>query len=322
MEIEKYKGFKAELAIAETFEEIKLLESKAAAIAEFAKKDGIGLDEQNEWGIFRTEITDKKGAWLEKRFPAGGVRGNQYQVAKSKDLTLADSNITKNESSNARLIHNKPELKEKVINDIIASGKVVTPNAVSAGIRKEEKQTENEEIKQNIETQNLIITDKYDVIAIDPPWPYGRKYDPQNSRVASPYPEMSLDDISKIDLPLKDNAVIFLWTTHAFIRDAFKLIEIWGLNYKAIITWDKLRMGMGSTIRMQCEFCLLCIKGKPLIEGSSERDIINESRREHSRKPEAFYSMAERMTTGKRLDYFARSNRVNWDVYGAETEKF
>jgi hypothetical protein len=91
MEIEKYKGFKAELAIAETFEEIKLLESKAAAIAEFVKKDGIGLDEQNEWGIFRTEITDKKGAWLEKRFPA--------KVHSS--LTMKDEGIGFNESSNA-----------------------------------------------------------------------------------------------------------------------------------------------------------------------------------------------------------------------------
>lgn len=319
MQIEQYKGFKAELAIAETFEEIKLLESKAAAIAEFAKKDGIGLDEQNEWGIFRTEITDKKGAWLEKQFPSN-KSSNQYLVGTVNEPSKMP--VNKYESSNARLIHNKPDLKERVINDIIASGKVVTPNAVSAGIRKEEKQTENEEIKQNIETQNLIITGKYDVIAIDPPWPYGRKYDPISSRVASPYPELSLEQINKIELPLKDNAVVFLWTTHAFIRDAFKLIDIWGLNYKAIITWNKLKMGMGSTIRMQCEFCLLCTKGKPLIEGNSERDIINESRREHSRKPEAFYLMVERMTTGRRLDYFSRSKRENWDVYGAETEKF
>jgi len=316
-ELDKYKGFKAELALAETFEEIRLLESKAAAIAEFAKKDGIGLNEQNEWGIFRTEITDKKGAWLEKRFPAGGDRKSSCT-----DSNLKTEGITPHESSNARLIHNKPELKEKVINDIIASGKVITPNAVSTGIRKEEKEKEIEIIKEKIELENSIITDKYDVIVIDPPWPYGRKYDPKNSRVASPYPELNLEEISRIELPLKENAVIFLWTTHAFIRDAFKLVDLWGLNYKAIITWDKEKMGMGNTIRMQCEFCLLCIKGKPLINGSSERDIIREPRREHSRKPEVFYSIVERLTTGKRLDYFAREKRENWDIYGAETEKF
>ena len=59
-----------------------------------------------------------------------------------------------------------------------------------------------------------------------------------------------------------------------------------------------------------------------MLSGSSERDIIREPRREHSRKPEAFYTMVERMTMGRRLDYFARSKRENWDVYGAETEKF
>ena len=133
---------------------------------------------------------------------------------------------------------------------------------------------------------------------------------------------MTTEEISKIELPLKNDSVVFLWTTHAFIRDAFKLVDVWGLNYKAIITWDKDKMGMGSTIRMQCEFCLLCVKGRPLIEGSSERDVIRETRREHSRKPEAFYLMVERTTTGKRLDYFSRSKRLNWDVYGAETERF
>ena len=320
MEIEKYKGFKAELAIAETFEEIKLIESKAAAIAEFGKKNKIGLDEQNQWGIFRTEIEDKKGEWLDKMFPHGNINGKSR--LSSRDTNLKENRITPDESTNARLIHNEPELRTKIINDIIISGKVVTPTAVSLGIRKEKRKENIEKIKEKINGDNLIINGVYDVIVIDPPWNYGREYDPEMSRVANPYPELTINELEKIELPLKDNAVVFLWTTHAFIRDAFKLVDIWGLNYKAIITWDKEKMGMGNTIRMQCEFCLLCIKGNPLIEGNAERDIIREARREHSRKPEAFYLMVERMTTGKRLDYFSRSKRQNWNVYGPESDKF
>ena len=212
------------------------------------------------------------------------------------------------------------EIKEQV-----KSGEL-SINEVYKEIRKEDKIKERkkqiQEIKEKIAFENNTIEDKYDVISIDPPWNYDTKYDPETRRGIIPYPGMATDEIAKIELPLKDNAVVFLWTTHAFIRDAFRLIDIWGLEYKAIITWDKEIMGIGVNIRMQCEFCLLCTKGKPLIEGSSERDIIRESRREHSRKPESFYLMVERMTTGRRLDYFARQKRENWDVYGIETGKF
>ena len=133
---------------------------------------------------------------------------------------------------------------------------------------------------------------------------------------------MTTDEISNIELPSKDDSVLFLWTTHAFIKDAFRLLSDWEYNYKATIVWDKERMGMGSTVRMQCEFCLLATKGKPIISGASERDIIREARREHSRKPDGFYAMVERMCMGRKLDYFSREQRKGWDTYGAETQKF
>jgi len=133
---------------------------------------------------------------------------------------------------------------------------------------------------------------------------------------------MTVEQISKIELPTADDCVIFLWTTHAFLRDSFELLDNWGFNYKATLVWDKVKMGLGRTIRMQVEFCLIGVKGNPIINGSSERDIITEPRREHSRKPEAFYQMAERMCIGNRLDFFSRQNRENWDHYGAESGQF
>jgi N6-adenosine-specific RNA methylase IME4 len=220
------------------------------------------------------------------------------------------------------------KIQEKAPEDVkakLASG-TISINEAFLDIKKDEKieqrKAQIEEVKKKIETENLAVEGLFDVIVIDPPWAYGREYDPQSSRVANPYPEMQVSEIEKIELPIKENSVVFLWTTHAFINDAFYLLNKWNLNYKAIIVWDKEQMGMGSTIRMQCEFCLLALKGKPIIQGSSERDIIREARREHSRKPEAFYQMVQRMTIGRKLDYFSRSKRDGWEVYGAETEKF
>lgn len=214
----------------------------------------------------------------------------------------------------------EPELKEK-----IKAGEV-TFNQVYQDLKKEEKiekrKSEIENIKAKIENENTTIEGLFDVVVVDPPWAYGREYDPQTSRVANPYPEMTTSEISKIELPLKENAVLFLWTTHAFIQDAFWLLKEWGLTYKATLVWDKEQMGMGANVRMQCEFCLLAVKGKPFLNGSSERDIIRAKRREHSRKPNEFYEFVDRLCIGRKLDYFSREKRLNWNVYGAETEKF
>jgi len=110
-ELDKYKGFKAELAVAETFEEIRNIEIKATAVAkaaaEFAKTDMIGKKEQDEWGEFRVGIKAKKGALLEAKFPKGGDRKSK---SSKPTLILADEGITKDESSNARLIHDEPDL--------------------------------------------------------------------------------------------------------------------------------------------------------------------------------------------------------------------
>lgn len=228
------------------------------------------------------------------------------------------------------------KIQEKAPEEIktkLSTGEI-SINAAYKEIKKEEKKEERdkkiEEVKQKIETENLTeLNKKYHVIAIDPPWAYNEKggfssddYDAQNNRGAVDYPTMTVEQIKKIELPSANDSVLFLWTTHAFLRDSFDIMKHWGFEYKATIVWDKVKMGMGRNIRMQVEFCLLGVKGKPIIQGSSERDIITEARREHSRKPEAFYEMVERMCIGNKLDYFSRQKRNNWEHYGAEQGKF
>jgi len=219
------------------------------------------------------------------------------------------------------------EVKEK-----LSTGEV-SINAAYKEIKKEEKKTERlgkiEEIKTEIAKGLKAPNGLYDVIAIDPPWEYSERggsssktFDDNGNRGGVDYPTMTVNELKKINIPCKDNSVIYLWTTHAFLRDAFDLLESWGYTYKATIVWDKVIMGMGRNIRMQVEFCLLATKGKPILDGSGERDIITEARRQHSRKPEAFYTKVENMTAGYKLDYFAREQREGWFTYGAEDGKF
>lgn len=212
--------------------------------------------------------------------------------------------------------------------------KQATISAAYSQIKSQQQKAERlqqvEQERQAIESGELTTAQGlYDVIVIDPPWDYAERggfsvseHDAEANRGGVDYATMKVAEVQAIDLPARDDSVLFLWTTHKFLRDAFTLLDAWGYTYKATIVWDKEKMGIGRTIRLQCEFCLLAVKGQPILDGSSERDIIREARREHSRKPEAFYEFVERFTVGRKLDYFSRHRREGWDHYGADTGKF
>ena len=129
-------------------------------------------------------------------------------------------------------------------------------------------------------------------------------------------------ELLNIELPVKDDSVLFLWTTHKFIFDAKELMDKWGFDYKATMVWNKQKIGMGRWLRMQCEFCLVGIKGKPVWDNTTEIDIIEEARREHSRKPDSFFKIVEKITHGRRLEYFSREKREGWEVFGNDVDKF
>ena len=155
----------------------------------------------------------------------------------------------------------------------------------------------------------------FDIIVIDPPWPYGRKYDPDTSRSANPYPEMSIEEITNIKLTSDENCILWLWTTHKFIWDAKNIMDFWGFSYKGILVWNKDKMGMGSWLRMQCEFCLLGVKGKPLWDVTDLRDIKTEKGTDHSSKPDGFYQMIDdKFTSKNKADYFGRKKRKGWKI--------
>ena len=262
----------------------------------------------------------------------------------SKSLSIVDNNLKHNTqkeiASELGWSTGKVAMADRVWKEVdpeiiekIKEGEV-SINQAYKEVRKKEKREDRlrnvEKVKAEIEAETYEPGQtKYDVIVIDPPWAYDEKggfttdqYDPESKRGAVDYPTMTIEQIKSIELPDKDSTVMFLWTTHAFLRDSFDILEQWGYTYKATLVWDKEKMGIGRTVRLQVEFCLLGVKGNPVIQGSSERDIIREARREHSRKPDLFYKMVERMTIGRRLDYFAREKRGGFDVYGAETNKF
>ena len=257
-------------------------------------------------------------------------------TVQTKEEAVKKLGFDKIQVSRFQTLAKNKDIVEQVKQEARANDDLATRTAVLQAVKAKQVEEKKEErivkIEKQIEDINAgklpELQGKFSVVSVDPPWPYEGEsekvttYDPNGRRVANPYPEMSIEAIKSIELPVLDDSIVFLWTTHKFIKDAFDILQAWGFEYKATMVWDKEKIGMGAWLRMQCEFCLVGIKGKPYWENTSYRDIIREPRREHSRKPDAFFEMVENITKGRRLEYFSREKRNNWEVFGNDTDKF
>jgi N6-adenosine-specific RNA methylase IME4 len=81
-------------------------------------------------------------------------------------------------------------------------------------------------------------------------------------------------------------------------------------------------MGTGEWLRGQTEHCLLGTRGKPVFLHSSDGTVLEAARREHSRKPEEFYALVERVCPGSRVELFSRQQRSGWRAFGNDFDYF
>jgi len=156
----------------------------------------------------------------------------------------------------------------------------------------------------------------YEVIVVDPPWPYGTKYDADAGRRASPYPELDLEKIKAIELPASENCVLWLWTTNRFLHEAFHVLEAWGFEPKTVLTWVKDRMGLGTWLRGQTEHCILAVKGSPIVNLTNQTTVLHAFNKGHSTKPDEFYELIDEYCIGNKLDWFSRTPREKWSTFG------
>jgi N6-adenosine-specific RNA methylase IME4 len=165
------------------------------------------------------------------------------------------------------------------------------------------------------------------VLVADPPWPYpGPPGDPTR-RGVTPYPTMTIEEIiefgqSHMVPAAAENSTLWLWTTNAFMREAFQVLDAWNFTDKTILTWSKERMGTGTWLRGQTEHCILAIRGHPIVRLTNQTTWLQGATREHSRKPEQFYRLVESLCLGRRIEFFAREQRDGWTSIGAEDRKF
>jgi len=267
----------------------------------------------------KTTLEIAKESGLSERSAQQRMQVARNIVPEVKDA-IRDTEIANSTTQLLELARLSPEKQIEVSNFL--DGEMTIQDALKE-VKKVAREKEIQERIAEIESNAFTPPSrKYDVIVIDPPWQYGTDYDPDGRRSASPYPEMSLEDIKAIQLPNAEDCVLWLWTTHKFMRHSFEVLDSWRFRDVAILTWVKSRMGLGSWLRSQSEFCIMAVKGHPKINLTNQTTVIYGEMREHSRKPDEFYKLVDSLCVGYKIDWFSREKREGWDQYGAEIGKF
>lgn len=166
---------------------------------------------------------------------------------------------------------------------------------------------------------------QYRTVVIDPPWPMKIiERDVRPSQVGMHYPIMTLDEIKAIELPLAEQATVYLWTTQKFLPDAFDVLKAWDLDYRFTMVWKKPGGPQPYNLpQYNCEFVLVATRGNLLfLSTKAFFTAFDAPRREHSRKPDEFYELIERVSPEPRIDWFSREPRRGFDQHGIEAAKF
>ena len=174
---------------------------------------------------------------------------------------------------------------------------------------------------------------KYAVIIADPPWPYSNNQSRSPRRGGYTYRGMTIQQIQ--DLPVASLAapdcILFLWGTWPKVPLVIETMAAWGFEHVTGLPWIKVNKDevtpsyrIGYWVAGCSEYVLVGRRGHvsppppPRFLGLlSDGFLVGPHIREHSRKPQSLYEIAETLT-GPYLELFARDRRAGWDVWGDE----
>jgi N6-adenosine-specific RNA methylase IME4 len=169
----------------------------------------------------------------------------------------------------------------------------------------------------------------YRTIVADPPWSYrdddrtspGRR---SPNTAARHYPTQTREWIASLPIGelAADDAHLYLWVTCPLLFEVApaELARGWGFEYKTAVTWIKTGgLGLGHYYRVNTEHALLCVRGAATVPPAlRERNHFAAPRTQHSRKPDAFFDLVERVSPGPYVELFSRRARLGWDYWGDE----
>lgn len=186
------------------------------------------------------------------------------------------------------------------------------------------------------EFRRALAGRRFGTVLADPPWRFVNrtgKMAPEHRRL-SRYGTMGLDEIAA--LPVAEVAAevahLYLWVPNALLPEGLRILSAWGFAYKSNLVWHKVRKdggsdgrGVGFYFRNVTELVLFGTRGRgarTLAPGRRQVNLLATRKREHSRKPDELYAIAEACSPGPRLEIFARGTRPGWTGWGDQAEGY
>ncbi|GLS44393.1 MT-A70 family methyltransferase [Methylobacterium brachythecii] len=172
----------------------------------------------------------------------------------------------------------------------------------------------------------------YDLIVADPPWKY-EAYSERGEKkgAAAQYSCLQPEEIGElfpVHLLAGGNCLLGCFGTWPLFDRQLACIRAWGFTFRSVVVWEKVfasgksAIGTGYRVRSMCEPVLLATIGEP--RHKAFPGLFSGIRREHSRKPDEFYSLVDDRCPRlfRRADLFARETRHGWEAFGNEATKF
>jgi N6-adenosine-specific RNA methylase IME4 len=172
----------------------------------------------------------------------------------------------------------------------------------------------------------------FDCIVADPPWRFELRSEKGEGKAPQAHykclPTEIIAQMRVNDLAARD-CWLFLWATNPMLRDAFLVMDSWGFRYVTATAWRKTtvngkdKWGPGYIARTIHEPILIGKVGEPGMVRAMPSLFAGRAR-EHSRKPEEFYSLLSRFLPQRSrvLDLFSRTERPGITAWGDEVGKF
>jgi N6-adenosine-specific RNA methylase IME4 len=319
MQLVKLDEARRALAEASTLQEIKDIRDKAEAIKAYVKAAGYSLEMQNQAAETKLRAERKGGELLkEMEKNKGGWKScGDTMSPQDEALRLQDLGIHKKQSQRWQQIADLPEdIFEEVIEETKEEKKELTQALIlreSKDFQLQKKKAEHADLPKTV-----LPEGEFNLVYADPPWDYDFA-ETQSRDLANHYPTMKIDEICEMQVPFAADSLLLLWATAPKLREAFMVIDAWGLTYKTHAIWDKQKIGMGYWFRGQHELLFVATKGNfsPPEPDHRHSSIFSYSRTKHSAKPVEFMEWIDSaFSEAKKLELFARTAREGWSQWG------
>jgi N6-adenosine-specific RNA methylase IME4 len=172
---------------------------------------------------------------------------------------------------------------------------------------------------------------KYRTVVIDFPWEFvdhGMTLPMQGGNLLDHPPYKTMTDEEIKIFPINDFADescdLFLWSIHSKLPFIFReLLPEWGFKYHVLLTWDKLSGMCIKGFYRRTELVVYAYRGKfgiDIGQGNYLPTIFSGRPKEHSQKPDVFYTLLNGRTVAPRIDIFARKRHYGFDAWGDQVE--